>query len=159
MKKYICPACGSEDITNKIEEIVYEESYSDIISTKGHIVWTCKTCGSEGDFRLDNQNDNIIDIALNEVYYTVVRNIMKHFNEKELRTVNIEHMLGLKFGYIDKQLKRYEKKKTPVEQSLVTLLQLVRTYPWLLNDWFVRKDLRVGYSDSCDFIKNIYNTK
>lgn len=121
----MCPLCGSDQISEKInEENIYEPfaGYK-IVKLTYH---SCGLCGTEGDFT-DN-NDQIIQEAIEGLKEEAVRNILHYFQESNINLAGMERALDLP----QRTLTKWKNGHIKPSASGTTLLKFIRLFPWLL---------------------------
>lgn len=119
-----CPACGSDSIsTTEIHNRIHiaygdDEEYIEIVDH-------CVSCGEEGDF--SGENDTEINKALNIARRHSVCNMVDFLQSQNVKTAYLERALELPARTVNRW-----KTKEPSASGL-TLLRIIRTYPWILE--------------------------
>lgn len=126
MNEIICPSCGSLNIEYEKDTIVLSEPYGgeNSIMLDNYI---CKDCDFEGDI-LD-LNDPIIIRETNKLKSISCRNIIEFFEKIGISSRALERILGLQIRTLDK----YKEANANPDPAEVTLLKLIRRFPWLLK--------------------------
>jgi hypothetical protein len=116
-----CPACSSTNIkkSSVIQEI--EIPFADECLCNISI-YTCTNCGEFGDF--SGQNDQIIKSAMVLAEEKSINNMLDLLKNKNILPTYINRALGLDMKTIDYS------KYSPI---MVVLLQIIVTFPWLLE--------------------------
>lgn len=125
-KNIICPSCGASDFEIIKDEYNATETYSDEIKVKIK-QYRCKVCGAEGDFT--NENDNVINSALEEAKQNALINIIKYFEEHNFSKSGIERALNLP----QKTLSKWKNDRRKASAAGLSLMKIIRTYPWILD--------------------------
>jgi hypothetical protein len=119
-----CPVCGSTNIASKtINQLVGIPSTPQ--ETASVFEDTCTDCGTRGDF--GDRNDFIIEQSLKRSEELLIEGAIKHLSSLGISMAYMERALGLP------QRAVMLWKKGEHSASVVALLQLIRTYPWLLK--------------------------
>jgi transposase-like protein len=124
--KRICPACGSENISENKKNITIKEPFAgeeniEIIEN------TCHACESTGDFF--EQNEKVIEENIKELKQRSVENILKYFIKNKRSLTSIERALEIPF----RTLAKWKNKITKTSAAGIALLRFIRLFPWLLD--------------------------
>lgn len=122
----ICPACGSHEIIKIETNDFIKEAYSDGESIQ-LINYTCGDCHSEGDFF--NENEEKINRAIVRQNKNAISNILNDFIEQKITLSSIERVLGLP----QRTLIKWKNGNNYPSAAGITLLKMIRTFPWLLE--------------------------
>lgn len=123
-KQLQCSACGSTNIKSAwtAESISVPSAEPETVSASED---TCLDCGMVGDFA--GRNDAIIGAALKRAESRAVENNLQFLSSVGLTMAYTERALGLP----QRTMMRW---KTGEHSAAATaLLQMIRTYPWLLQ--------------------------
>lgn len=121
-----CPACGADKVEKKETKHVLPTPYGDA-ATWTETLWTCTTCGTQGDFTKCGHPHAVL--AIKRAIRNSVAPMLKYLEDMGLRRPYIERALRMPVGSINDRWLKDEREVDPV---FVALLRLVRTYPWLL---------------------------
>jgi len=121
-----CPACGSDKV--KTEEI--EEEFSVPYGSKEKTLLfkdTCLSCRESGDF--DGHNDHFINEALQRSKDLAIKFILESFRTKGFQFPYLARLIGC--SPLD--LEDIYEDPCSDDDMLLSLLQLLHTFPWLLK--------------------------
>jgi len=117
----LCPVCGSFRVTSvQVEEFI-SVPYGDKISYIKRID-TCEICKEVGDFT-GSSNDVEIEEAYRSSNISAAKNIIYDLGKIGISEMTIKRILGIRFSL-------YEVFK---EEPSLKLLQVIRTFPWILD--------------------------
>ena len=123
MNKVICPACGSSHLkqTESVQSMQLTLAPEFEVITHNYL---CETCGEEGDFSL--QNDNQIGVAVKEAQKVFVKHTLSEL-EDVMPLVRIERALEIPFRTMNRW------KSGDFSAPSIALLRILKTYPWIIN--------------------------
>lgn len=126
MTEFSCPACGEDQVTIMTSKKIMEEPFGGRkeIDIHNH---RCETCGFEGDFL--NRNDEIINHCSDTLKKQAVENILNYFMKNNNSFSSIERALELP----QRTLSKWKTKDSPPSAAGVSLLKLIRLFPWLID--------------------------
>jgi transposase-like protein len=156
MNKRICPACGSENISENKKSIAIKEPFvgEENIEIIENI---CHDCESTGDFY--DQNDEIIEAKIKELKQRSVENILKYFIENRRSLTSIERALEIPF----RTLAKWKNKTTKTSAAGIALLRFIRLFPWLLevaeNKYDPQKAENIMVNNAIDKLSEIMRNK
>lgn len=122
----VCPACGSDTLTERIESQILKEPFGGQkeVSVKEYY---CSTCESKGDFF--NENDNVIENALESLKAKSIINILNDFSDNKISMSAMERILSLP----QRTLAKWKNGAVKPSSSGIALMKFLRTFPWLLE--------------------------
>lgn len=123
-KKMICPACGSDQVDEHVEDRQLTFPYVGDLGFK-EVVNHCAVCGTEGDFA--RVNETAITAVENEAKRIGIENMLGYLNNDGHTMAYMERALDLP----QRTMMRW--KSGECSASSLALLRMVRTYPWLLK--------------------------
>jgi len=156
MNKRICPACGSENISENKKTITIKEPFAgeeniEIIEN------TCHDCESTGDFYY--QNEYIIEEKIKELKQKSIENILKYFIKNKLSMSSIERALEIPF----RTLAKWKNKRSKTSAAGIALLRFIRLFPWLLdvaeNKYDSKKAENIMLNNAIEKLSKITGTK
>ncbi len=126
MSDKVCPACGADTLTERIESQILKEPFGGQkeVPLKEYY---CSTCESKGDFF--NENDNVIENALESLKAKSITNILNDFSNKKISMSAMERALSLP----QRTLAKWKNGTVKPSSSGITLMKFLRIFPWLLE--------------------------
>jgi hypothetical protein len=120
----LCPICGSKNVTSQIvsQLVGVIDSAQESVSVFHD---SCQDCGATGDF--GDRNSDIIEQGIKRSEERMVEGIIRFLSSLGITMAYMERVLGLP------QRTAMRWKAGEHSASAVALLQLIRTYPWLLK--------------------------
>jgi hypothetical protein len=119
-----CPACGSNNVRSKITAKSVE-----IPLVKSETIFVhediCLECGEDGDFA--DRNDSIIEATLARMESQAIKDNLRLLSSLGFTHSYIERILGLSQGTMTGE------KVGKLSKVVLALLQIIRTYPWILQ--------------------------
>lgn len=124
MAEIQCPACGSHEVETSYSEQSYSAPFG---PTRVFRVRTdtCRTCDESGDFV--GANAPIVKAAMEEADRESIEKLLESLNETGVTAAYVERALSLPARTVARW------KTSGYSASGLTLLRLVRTFPWLLE--------------------------
>lgn len=119
-----CPACGSKEYSTKATEKGIPIPYGPDAKFF-ELIYTCSKCKESGDFT--GENDKVIEAELASAYATSTKKIINDLAAIGITVAYIERVLRLSFGSIKRGA------AIGFDSAQVALLQILRTYPWILE--------------------------
>jgi transposase-like protein len=154
--KKICPACGSENISENKKTITIKEPFAGEENIK-IIENTCHDCESTGDFYY--QNEYIIEEKIKELKQKSIENILKYFIKNKLSMTSIERALEIPF----RTLAKWKNKITKTSAAGIALLRFIRLFPWLIdvaeNKYDPKKAENIMLNNAIEKLSKITMTK
>ncbi|MBC8418535.1 MAG: hypothetical protein ISR62_03855 [Desulfobacteraceae bacterium] len=122
----ICPACGGDNIEKIEKEQIIRESFG---GQKTVLLneYSCKTCGSTGDFF--NENEVSIQDCLSVLKSDAIVNILEDFSQNKISLASMERALELP----QRTLTKWKNKASKPSSSGIALFKFLRIFPWLLQ--------------------------
>jgi DNA-binding transcriptional regulator YiaG len=120
----LCPACGSKNITSGKKKGIIVIPYGEeavFLET----IYTCFDCDTSGDFI--GENAHIVKKAVRTCEINSVKNMINWMYEIGISNSYFERALRLTFGTVNRW------KSGDITPSDLSLLRIVRTYPWILE--------------------------
>lgn len=126
MNDKICPACGGDNIEKIETEQIIREPFG---GQKTVLLneYSCKTCGSTGDFF--NENEVSIQDFLSALKSDAIVNILEDFSQNKISLSSMERALELP----QRTLTKWKNKASNPSSSGIALLKFLRIFPWLLQ--------------------------
>lgn len=126
MNDKICPACGGYSIEKIQKEHIIREPFG---GQKTVLVneYSCKTCGSTGDFF--NENEASIQDNLSVLKSDAISNILEYFSQNKISLSSMERALELP----QRTLTKWKNKASNPSSTGIALLKFLRIFPWLLD--------------------------
>lgn len=125
MSNILCPACGSHNISARVEKQAEQLTLGPEFQFE-ETVFTCGDCGTEGDFA--NENDAKYIVAHKSALNISVKNIIESLSTDD--SVSMAYFERA-FELPARTLTRW--KTGDVSSSAIALLRTVKTFPWLLE--------------------------
>ncbi|MCK5760394.1 MAG: hypothetical protein KAH33_03815 [Candidatus Delongbacteria bacterium] len=119
-----CNYCGNSNFNKRKEKQTEFEPYGEIIEFKEDI-WVCKKCGDELNYTL-NYTDGY-EKAQKKSEVSSIKNMLAYLTKGRIKLKDIEDSLGLPV----RTLSRWKSKLNYSKVGL-TLLRVVRSYPWII---------------------------
>lgn len=119
-----CPVCGSNEVKTTKRPRTLRVAFGPDAAFEERED-RCKTCGESGDFA--GENDSRIDEALDISRRKSVPAILAALSETGIKNAYLERSLGLPTRTIARW------KAGDYSASMLALLRMVRTFPWLLE--------------------------
>lgn len=126
MSDKVCPACGADTLTERIESQILNEPFGGQkeVPVKEYY---CSTCESRGDFF--NENDNVIENALESLKAKSTINILNDFSNNNISMSAMERALSLP----QRTLAKWRNGAVKPSSSGIALMKFLKTFPWLLE--------------------------
>lgn len=126
MSEKICPVCGLGQLEEQSVSRVIRESFggSLTVSIKNYY---CGICESDGDFF--DENEKVIENEVEALKKNAINNILNDFSKNNISMAAIERALRLP----QRTLTKWKKGASRPSASGMTLMKLLRTFPWLLE--------------------------
>ena len=124
IKKIQCSYCGNKKLSTRTEENYIHEPYGDITMVRDKI-FTCDKCGEEISYTLNYTDE--YEKAQKVSRDSSVIKILESFQEKKISFTDIENSLDLPV----RTLSRW-KHKLNYSKIGLTLLKIVKSYPWII---------------------------
>ena len=122
--KIICPACGSGNFDSRVDERQLNFPYVGMLGVE-EVINTCLICGTEGDFA--RINDGAIEAVIEEAKRIGSENMLSYLTTHGHSMAYMERALDLP----QRTMMRW--KLGECTASSLTLLRIVRTFPWILK--------------------------
>ncbi|MBU0462102.1 MAG: hypothetical protein KKD21_00680 [Proteobacteria bacterium] len=126
MDDYICPACGSDDLSKStlvksIQEPFAGKKEVEIVN------YTCSTCGFDGD--IFKENEKALQECIDELKIRAVKNILEDFQQNNYSFSAIERALEIP----QRTLSKWKSANSKPSAAVVALLKYLHLFPWLIE--------------------------